>query len=73
MLFLAMRCKEPESNNIKTGEKRFISELGCVMQKNSDFTKIFCPGLSENFRDLVIILLKKVRKSYQSFSSPFEH
>ena len=28
---------------------------------------------SENFRDLVIILTKKVRKLYQTFSSPFEH
>ena len=51
----------------------FFSELGSVMQKNSVFTKIFCPGLSENFRDLVIILSKKVRKLYQSFSFPFEH
>ena len=29
------------------------------MQENSAFAKICCPWLSENFRDLVIILSKK--------------
>ena len=33
-----------------------FSEAGCVMQKNNVLAKIFCPGLSENFKDLVIIL-----------------
>ena len=47
--------------------------VGCVMQKNNVFAKIFCSGLFENFRDLAIILSKIVRKCYQSFTSPFEH
>lgn len=73
MLFLGMRCKKPEDNNIETVEKEIFSEFGCVTQKKSVFAKIFCPGLSENFIDLVIILSKNVKKLYQSFSSPFEH
>ena len=72
MLFLGMRWKVPEDNNIETGGRVF-SEVGCVMQKNNVFAKIFCSGLSENFRDLVIILSKIVTKCYQSFISPFEH
>ena len=67
VLFLGMRCKELEGNNIETGGRGFFLELGCVMQKNSVFAKIFCPGLLENFRDFVIILSKKVRKLQQSF------
>ena len=43
MLFLGMRCKVPEDNNIETGGRVF-SEVGWVMQENNVFAKIFCSG-----------------------------
>ena len=73
MLFLGMWHMEPEDNNIETGGRGFFLGVGCVMQKNNVFAKIFCSGLFENFRDLAIILSKIVRKCYQNFTSPFEH
>ena len=45
LLFLVMQCKDPGGNNIETGGRSFFSELGCIMQKNSVFAKIFYPGL----------------------------
>ena len=45
LLFLVMQCKDPGGNNIETVGRSFFSELGCIMQKNSVFAKIFCPVL----------------------------
>ena len=49
----------------------FRSRLGNA--RKQCFCQNILFGLSENFKDLVIILSKIVRKCYQSFISPFEH